>query len=164
MAKKRRNSKPSAPAAARRRGGGVNRILIFLTLVALVPFSLPTILVMFVGLLPSIVAAVAERGDNRYAWVCVGGVNFAGLAPWLFSLWFGHHTLQFALEQVTSITMLLVAYGAAAVGSVLYLALPPVVATIMAATAQHRALGLQGTQRKLVEQWGEGVKTPDELL
>ncbi len=163
MAKKR--GKTKAPArVARRGGGGVNRLLIVLTLMALVPFSLPTILLMFVGLLPSIVAAVAERGDNRYAWVCIGGVNFAGLAPWLFSLWFGHHTLQFAFEQVTNITMLLVAYGAAAIGSVFYLALPPVVATIMAATSQHRAVGLQASQRKLVEQWGDGVTTPDELL
>jgi hypothetical protein len=163
MAKKRGKTKASAPVA-RRGGSGVNRLLIFLTLLALVPFSLPTILVMFVGLLPAIVAGVVERGDNRYAWVCIGGVNFAGLAPWLFTLWFGHHTLQFAIEQVTNVTMLLVAYGCAAVGSVFYLALPPVVATIMAATAQHRALGLQASQRKLIEQWGEGVVTPDELL
>jgi hypothetical protein len=131
---------------------------------ALVPFSLPTILVMFVGLLPTIVAAVVERGTNRYAWVCVGGLNFAGLAPWLFSLWFGHHTLGFALEQVTNITMLLVAYGAAGIGSALYLAMPPVVATIMSATSQSRAVGLHATQRKLVEQWGDGVMTSDEIL
>lgn len=163
MAKKPKKSKTPAPAA-RRGGGGTNRVLIFLTLMALVPFSLPTILVMFIGLLPAVVAAVVERGDNRYAWVCVGGVNFAGLAPWLFKLWFGHHTLQFAFEEVTDITMLLVAYGAAGIGSILYLALPPVVATIMSATSQHRALGLQASQRKLIELWGDGVTTPDELL
>jgi hypothetical protein len=159
MAKKRGQS--SAPGGGRG-GGSVNRLLIFLTLLALVPFSLPTILVMFVGLLPTIVAAVVERGDNRYAWVCIGGLNFSGLAPWLFSLWFGHHTLDFAFEVVTNITMLLVAYGAAGVGSALYLALPPLVATLMSATAQHRAVGLHAAQRKLVEQWGDGVASPNE--
>jgi hypothetical protein len=160
MAKKRDKGKTKA---ASRGGGGVNRVVIFLGLAALVPFSLPTILVMFVGLLPTIVAAVVERSDNRYAWICVGGLNFSGLAPWLFTLWFGHHTLGFALEQVTNVTMLLVAYGAAAAGSALYLALPPVVAAIMGATSQRRAVGLHATQRKLVESWGEGVGRMDDL-
>ncbi|PKU26661.1 acyl-CoA synthetase [Telmatospirillum siberiense] len=161
MAKKSGNKATPAKAAKR---GGVNRTVLFLTLMALVPFSLPTLLVMFVGLLPTIVAAVVERGNNRYGWVCVGGANFAGLAPWLFNLWFGHHTLSFAIEQVTSVTLLLVAYGTAGAGSLLYLALPPVVATIMASTAQHRSVGLQASQRKLVERWGDGVTTPEELL
>lgn len=161
MAKKPAKKETPAKAA---KSGGVNRTLVFLTLMALVPFSLPTLLVMFVGLLPTIVAAVVERGSNRYAWVCVGGANFAGLAPWLFNLWFGHHTLAFAIEQVTSITLLLVAYGAAGAGSLLYLGLPPVVAAIMASTSQRRAVGLQASQRKLVEQWGDGVTTPEEQL
>jgi hypothetical protein len=162
MAKKKSGKSP-APAAGRRGGSG-NRLLIVLTLMAVVPFSLPTILVMFVGLLPTIVAAVVERGENRYAWVCIGGLNFSGLAPWLFSLWFGHHTLEFAFDTVTNIKMLLVAFGAAGAGSALYLALPPVVSTIMSATSQHRAQGLHSTQRKLVEQWGEGVSRSDEMM
>jgi hypothetical protein len=57
--------------------------------------------------------------------------------------------------------MLLSAYGAAGVGSALYLALPPVVSTIMGATSQRRAIGLHSTQRKLVENWGEGVERRD---
>lgn len=163
MAKRAKKTAPRRGGGPKRRSGA-NRVLIFLTLTAMVPFSLPTILVMFVGLLPAFVAAFAERGVNRYAWICVGGVNFAGVAPWLFSLWFGHHTLEYALGQVTNITMLLVSYGAAAVGWLLYMAMPIVVGTVMSATSQHRALSLASTQRKLVEQWGDGVITPDELL
>ncbi|HXP96102.1 MAG TPA: acyl-CoA synthetase [Telmatospirillum sp.] len=159
MAKKPEKKKTPAPG----RKGGSNRLVIFLALMALVPFSLPTILVMFVGLLPTIAAAVVERGTNRYAWICVGGLNFAGLAPWLFSLWFGHHTLEFALGQVTNVTMLFVAYGAAGVGSALYLALPPVVAAIMSATSVQRATGLRSTQRKLIDSWGESVSKSDEF-
>ncbi|MTJ83409.1 MAG: acyl-CoA synthetase [Telmatospirillum sp.] len=160
---KGKKAKGGSEAAPKRKGAST-RFLILITMIVLVPFSLPTILVMVVGLLPAIVAAVVERGANRYAWVCIGGLNFAGLSPWLFSLWFGHHTLDFALETVTSVKVLLVAYGAAAAGSVLYMSLPPVVAMFMAATAQRRAVGLHASQRKLVERWGDGVKTPDEML
>lgn len=149
---------------ARPRGGMVNRLVAFLTLAALVPVSLPTILVLFCAMLPTLVSAFAERGDNRYAWICVGGLNFAGVAPWLFTLWFGHHTMQFALEVVTNVTMLVVAYGAAAGGWLIYAATPPVVATVMSATSQHRAVRLAAQKRKLIEEWGDAVTTPDELI
>jgi len=95
MAKPKASAKSAAKAPAKsaakakktgRSGGPANGMLVLLTCAALVPFSLPTILLLFVGLLPSLVAVVAERGRNRYAWMCVGGLNFAGLAPWLFML------------------------------------------------------------------------------
>ncbi len=134
-----------------------NRLLILLTMIAFIPFSLPTLLVMFCGLLPTLVAALLERGDNRYAWICVGGLNFSGLAPWLFTLWFGHHELSYAIQEITGLTMLLTSFGAAALGWLLYLAMPPVVTTVLSATSQRRAIVLAAQQRKLVEQWGEEV-------
>lgn len=145
-----------APAAKAGRGGA-NRLVVMLTLIALVPFSLPTLLVLFVGMLPTLVATLAERGANRYAWICVGGLNFAGLASWLLALWFGHHEFSYALLQITDVNMLMAAYGASAFGWALYLAMPPVVGTIMAANSQRRAMVLASQQRKLVELWGEDV-------
>jgi hypothetical protein len=163
MAKAR--AKPSAKKgkAPAKGGGGGNKLLIVVTAMALVPFSLPTLMVMFVGLMPTLVAAVVERGTARYAWICVGGLNFAGLAPWLFNLWFGHHTLEYAFDQITSITMLLTAFGASAVGSLLYMSTPPVVNMVTAMTSQRRAANLAVAQKKLVEQWGDAVITRDEL-
>jgi hypothetical protein len=144
--------------------GKSGKMVMVIGLLCLVPFSLPTLLVMFVGLLPTFAAAFAERGVNRYAWICVGGLNFSGLAPWLFKLWFGHHTLDYAYDLVTNLTVLLMSYGAACAGWALYLGLPPLVGMLMAATAQRRAIGLLATQKKLVEKWGDAVKTPDEHL
>jgi len=158
MAKAR--AKPAAKTAKAAKGG--NKLGIILFVMALVPFALPTLLVMVVGLLPTMAAAFAERGNARYAWVCVGGLNFAGLAPWLFNLWFGHHTLEFAFEQITSVTMLLTAFGASALGSLLYMATPPVVGMVTAMTSQRRAANLAQLQKKLVEQWGDGVVTREE--
>ncbi len=134
-----------------------NRLLILLTVIALIPFSLPTLIVMFIGLLPALVAALLERGDNRYAWICVGGLNFSGLAPWLFKLWFGHHELSYAIQEITDLSMLLTSFGAAAGGWLLYMGMPPVVTTVLAATSQRRAIVLAAQQRKLVEQWGDEV-------
>ncbi|HIJ62956.1 MAG TPA: acyl-CoA synthetase [Rhodospirillaceae bacterium] len=153
-------AKTPAKGKAKASGGnssGTNRMVISLALIALVPFSLPTLLVLFVGMLPTLVAALAERGANRYAWICVGGLNFAGLASWLLALWFGHHEFSYALQEITDINMLMAAYGASAFGWALYLVMPPVVGTFMAANSQRRAGSLASQQRKLVELWGEEV-------
>ena len=165
MAKAKTPAKGKGPVPARR-GAGTNRLVLSLALIALVPFSLPTLLVMFVGMLPTLVATLAERGANRYAWICVGGLNFAGLASWLLALWFGHHEFSYALQEITDINMLMAAYGASAFGWALYLVMPPVVGTFMAANSQRRAMSLASQQRKLVELWGQevaGGKDDDDI-
>jgi len=136
---------------------GSNSLLIMLTLLALVPFSLPTLMVMVCALLPTLGAALAERGPGRYAWICVGGLNFSGLAPWLFDLWFGHHTIDYAIHQITGVSMLLISYGAAGVGWLIYLSVPPVVSTFTTMTSQRRSVTLLADQKKLLEIWGDGI-------
>jgi len=136
-----------------------NRIVLGLTLLALVPFSLPTLILLFAGMMPTIAAAFLERGTARQAWVSVGGLNFAGLSNWLLSLWFGHHTISYAVAQLKSVTPLLVAYATSALGWALYLAMPPLVNAVTTVTSQRRVVALSSQQRKLVEQWGEGVVT-----
>ena len=149
--------KAAPPAKSKGKGGGSNRLLIIITLMALVPFSLPTMMVLLVGLLPTLGAALSERGKARYAWICVGGVNFAGLSPWLFKLWFGHHTLEYAFSQITGVTMLLAAYGASAVGWLLYISMPPIVGVFSGINSKRRMTVLVDSQKKLIDQWGAEV-------
>lgn len=125
--------------------------------IAFVPFSLPTLLLLFVGMLPTLAAAFVERGTAKQAWVSVGGLNFAGLSNWLLNLWFAHHTLSYAIAELRSVTPLLVAYASSALGWALYLAMPPLVNAVTTVTSQRRVVTLAAQQRKLVEQWGEGV-------
>lgn len=145
------------PKPQKKKSGAANRLFILLMLAALVPFSLPTLLVLVVGMMPMLGAVLMERGPHRYAWICVGGLNFAGLAPWLFQLWFGNHTMAYAIDSLTGITMLLVAYGAAAAGWALYMGVPPVVHAIMKMTSVHRVDKLNSLQKQLADQWGENV-------
>ena len=155
--------RPQASAAAKGGKSSGNRLLIRLLGIAMVPFSLPTILVLFCGMPPTLGALLTERGKSRYAWICVGGLNFAGLSPWLVNLWFGHHDFVHAIEAVTDLGMYLVAYGASAVGWLIYAATPPIVGAIAAMTSQSRLATLTTTRKKLLEQWGEGIMGRNEL-
>jgi hypothetical protein len=169
-------AKPAAkgkPAAARGKGaaavgtgaaagsqpwlGPANRLVLILVGIALVPFALPTLLLLLVGMLPTLAAVIAERGSKRQAWVSVGGLNFAGIVNWMLQLWFQHHTMAYAIELLRTITPLLVAYGGAALGWALHLAMPPLVNAVTAVTSQRRVVTLAAQQKKLVDLWGDGV-------
>jgi hypothetical protein len=149
--------KDGAPAKAGSRKAG-NQLLVILTLLALVPFSLPTILLLACGMLPTMAAALSRRG----AWIAVGGLNFAGLSPWLVELWFGHHTLEYAASEIFRIMPLIVAWLAAGVGWLLHLSMSPLVGVYTAVTAKRRIMVLIATQKRLVEEWGNDVITRDQ--
>jgi hypothetical protein len=161
MAKKVAKADKKAGKAAGAKPG-VSRLVMTVGLIALIPFSIPTMILLFAGLLPTLVAALTDRSHARYAWICVGGLNFAGLAPALLTLWFGHHELTYALGQITNVRVLLMAYSAAAVGWMLYFAAPPIVITVMLATSKRRASSLQQKMKKLEEEWGSEVAGNNE--
>jgi hypothetical protein len=134
------------------------RMIMTFALLALIPFSLPTMFLLFAGLLPTLVAALTDRSASRYAWICVGGLNFAGLVPALLNLWFGHHEINYALTLITTPRVMLMAYTAAAAGWGLYFIAPPVVLTILVATAKRRSATLGSQLKKLEDEWGIEVQ------
>lgn len=149
-----------AAAQAKKGGGGgagMNKVVVLTILAALVPFSLPTVVLLFFTMLPTMGAWASEKGSNKYAWLCVGGLNFAGVIPYLFTLWFGVHTLDEAFNMLSEAGVLLWAYGASGFGWLLYMGMPPVVSSWLSFTTDRRIAALKAAQKKLVEEWGEDV-------
>jgi len=149
-----------AAAAAKKAGGGtagLNKGVVLMVLAALVPFSLPTVVLVGFSMLPTLASWATEKGPNKYAFLCVGGLNFAGVFPYLFSLWFGVHTLDESFRMLTDPIMLMTAYGCAAIGWGIYAAMPPMVASYLAASSQRRVNNLKAAQKKLIEDWGDEV-------
>ncbi|MBF0356143.1 MAG: acyl-CoA synthetase [Alphaproteobacteria bacterium] len=124
-------------------------------------FFLPTWVFLFLSMLPSVVAFVVDRTPYRYAWVSVAGLNLAGVAPYLMKLWFEGHSMSTALKMLSNPFDLIVMVGAAGLGWVLHLSLPPVVGAWLDVTSQRRLTQLRATQRKLLDEWGAEVAQPD---
>jgi len=137
--------------------GGINKGVALVILAALVPFSLPTVVLVFFTMLPTVVSWATEKGPNKYAFLCVGGLNFAGLFPYLYSLWFGVHTLDEAFRMLTNPVMLMTTYACAGLGWGLYGIMPPLVASYLAHSSQRRVGNLKTAQRTLIEEWGDEV-------
>ena len=128
-------------------------------LMTLAIISLPTLLLIFFGLMPSIVALVIDRTEGRYATFCVLGMNFSGLFPFLTDVWFQVHTTDMAIQIMTNVFNLLIIYGSAGFGWMLYMALPPVITTFLSAMSQRRVAVLREKQAQIIEEWGESVTT-----
>ena len=155
MAAKRKKAAP--PAARGKKPGGMNKIVVLMILAALVPFSLPTVTLLFFTMLPTLAAWASEKGSNKYAWLCVGGLNFAGVIKFLFDLWFGVHTLDEAFNLLSEASVLLWAYGASGIGWLMYMSLPPMVSSWLSFTTDRRVAALKAAQKRLVEEWGDEV-------
>lgn len=132
--------------------------------VVLVIMSLPTVMIIFFGLLPTIVSAIIDRTPKKNATFCVGGINFCGVFPYMMDLWLGDNTIEGAIRILTDVFSLIIMYGAAAFGWMIFQSLPPVVATFVTVIAQSRVSSLRSTQRQLIDEWGDDVGTPQEVL
>lgn len=150
------------PQAAARPG----KLRITLTLLLLGPpmffFFMPTWIFLAIAMLPSIVAFIVDRTPYRYAWVSVAGLNFAGIAPYLMKLWFEGHSTDHAFQILGNPFDLIVMYGAAGLGWVLHLSLPPVVGAWLDVSSQRRLSQLRAIQRRLIGEWGEEVARGEE--
>ena len=135
-------------------------LLIFMLLLIV---ALPTVMLVGFGMLPGLVAMIIDRTEERSATFCVGGLNFCGVFPYLMDLWFGDHSLDQAITQLTDVFALAVMYGGACMGWMLYLSLPPVIASFIQVMSERRLQQLRKTQRQILDEWGDEVITDADL-
>ena len=148
-------------AADKRRVPYVFQIGLSIAVVAALVLSLPTVVLLFLGLLPAMVAFIVDDNPRKYATKCVVASNFAGAWFFLLRLWTGDHSLAEAMAILTDVYAWLLMYSAAALGWLCYLWFPSIAALFMEMTAERRIAGLKLKQKKLIEAWGDGVvRTP----
>lgn len=133
-----------------------------IAMVILLWFSLPTVIVFIFGMLPSFAAYVIDRSKEKYATFCVASMNFCGVFPFLMDLWLGTHSIYEATNIMADVFALVVMFGSAAIGWVIYSSMPPVISSFISVIAQQRVNSLRTQQRKLIEEWGEAVARPPE--
>lgn len=163
MAKKKNNPPPRRPAGSR---GGLHSLALVFSVVAigLLVTAPSALIILFVGMAPTAVAIFIDRDPQKFASISVAAMNFAGLSPTLVDFVLGAASFSRALELVSNVFVLVVIYGAAAVGWVLVLALPPAAAIVLGVITDSRIQALRKEQRRLIEVWGEDVAGPKARL
>ena len=121
-------------------------------------FIIPQVLILLaLGLSPTIVAFIVDKSKRKYAAISVGGMNVAGVTPSLIELWSGKNNISAAMDILTDPFDLTIMFAGAGFGWMLYLVIPPVVSGLLTVIAHHRITQLRTEQKKLIKEWGEGV-------
>lgn len=126
-------------------------------LVLMVMVALPTVMMLGFGMMPAIVAAIVDRTEEKSATFCVGGLNFCGVFPYLLQLWLQDNSISQATDLLTDVFVLAVIYGGACMGWMLYLSVPPVIASFIQVMSQRRLQQLRKTQKDIIEEWGDEI-------
>lgn len=140
--------------------------LSFLILFPMFFLMLPTVVFLFLSMLPTFIALIVDTSSKtkfKYKWLCVGGLNFAGSLPFLFKLWFGSNTLDGAVHLFLEDIAFIIIYLAAGLGWIFYRCIPPVVLSFLEMSDQRRVVHLRELQAKLIAKWGEEVAEGVEL-
>lgn len=131
---------------------GIAFILVLLTF-------LPTTLIFFFGLMPTFAALAIDPTPDRLKTWTVGFMNLAGCVPFLLELWFSGapQTIERSFEIIARADTLIMIYGAAVVGYVLFYVVSSVVATVMLQSGRNRHEYIKTRMTELERKWGKEV-------
>ncbi|HEY5608507.1 MAG TPA: hypothetical protein VIM38_09240 [Alphaproteobacteria bacterium] len=132
------------------------------TVIGLLVVALPTAMVLFVGFLPTLVAWLVDETSRRYSTRTVAGLNFVGVAPFVLKLWSsGYNDIAGAGRLITDPFAIVVMFGTAAIGWLMFLGFPGVVAAFSTINANRRIAQIKERQRALVEEWGTAIASQE---
>ncbi|MFH1158618.1 MAG: hypothetical protein V1721_07035 [Pseudomonadota bacterium] len=132
------------------------RFSIFMLFVAALVF-LPSTIVFSICMIPALVAAIVDNHQQKTAWLTVGAMNLAGTVPVWFSLWDMGHTVPAAFQLISTPGTIILSYGGAVVGWIIYYNVTPFVAAIVLGKNEARYRAVERRQKELIEKWGEEV-------
>ena len=123
----------------------------------LIVVALPVCLVFTAGMAPAIVAAIVDRHAQRYLTRTIAVLNLSGMVLPVITLMHWDWGLQGAVAVLFDPFMWLWMYGAAALGWLCYLGMPPIARLLIEGRAVQLEHDLRRRGEALVEEWGETV-------
>ncbi|MGB1546969.1 MAG: hypothetical protein ACPHIA_00345 [Alphaproteobacteria bacterium] len=131
--------------------------MLFLAMVS--AFALSTVVILIIGMLPAWVALIVDRNPSKAAGKSVMSLNLVGITPYLIDLWVVGQAGQMdkAYTILTDPFTWLVMYGSAAVGWIIYLGMPHIIAIFIEMRVGHRKAQLAKLRKEIIEEWGEEI-------
>ena len=132
--------------------------LLWVIFIAIIILAFPeTVMLLFIGMLPTFVAFIIDRSPQKYLTCCVCAMNVTGVFPGIHELWTTQNNIALALKIVTNIFDLSLMYLSAAMGWFIYSIVPPIIRIFIKIIGQQRINLLRGQQQNLPYEWGKDV-------
>ena len=156
-------ARPARKAATRRKSLSPSaKAVLAVSALPLLGILFPTCVVMGVAMLPTFSAYLFDRSRDKFLALTVGMLNFCGSLPAVAELWARGHSLPSAVQTLGEPMTWLLAYGAAGIGWLIHLGMPPIVSSYYAHASETRLRDLRIKQKELAEIWGEEVRAQAE--
>jgi hypothetical protein len=140
-----------------RRAGGRAWIAVALLALPAALILLPTTLVVFVGMLPTLAAAIGDRRPGGLAALTVGSLNACGVLPAAMDAWSRGHDFPSAVAVLAGPQTWLVMLAAAAAGWLIHLIVPAGFAQWIAMRNEAEIRRMTARQEALRAEWGPAV-------
>lgn len=150
------DEKKTGKKKRKRRGGWSAQLLGLFAFITAIVF-MPTTIMLFLGMLPTLVAGLVDRSGKGTKALTVGSMNLAGCTPFLLDLWTTGHTAENAMAIISDPRTIIVIYCAAGIGYLIDWAMSGIVATVMIQRSGFRLKDIKKRQAALVEKWGQEV-------
>lgn len=144
-------------------GSGKKRyaILILLGIVAAVVFKFGVFL-LFVGMLPAIVAYETDNTKFKFLFSTVAAFNFSGVFPDMMQVFIEGGTYEILKIKLLDPSVWFIMYGSAALGWGMVWLSPIIASTTLEGIYSGRILHLETLQKKSEEEWGAEVTGASE--
>lgn len=133
--------------------GWQGQILLIAFMMTCVLFSAVAV-ILVVGMIPTIVAAIVDRTEGRMRAMTIGAINFAGCAPFMIEIFKKGNNLETAMTYMLEPRTIVVIYFAAGMGYLIDWAMTGIVSSIMVQKTKGRLKDIQKMQKDLTDRWG----------
>ena len=137
------------------------KVIVILVVAGLLIFTLPTVMVLLAGMVPTLIAYATDRRREKYKTLSVGCLNFLGVFPLLVTLWTDDHSFEMGYSLLSDPFSLLMVLGATSIGWTIFLMAPTVVSMFLSMRIELSVERLKKRQAKLIEEWGVSVSGAD---
>lgn len=134
----------------------MGQILFICVLLASVMFASISVIIV-VGMIPTIVAAIVDRSEGRMRALTIGAMNFAGCAPFILEIFKKGNSLETSIAYMLEPRTIVVIYFAAAMGYLIDWAMTGIVSSVLVQKTKNRLMDIQKDQKALTERWGMEV-------
>lgn len=129
--------------------------LLFVFLLIIASTFLPALIVLLIGLLPTITILIVDP-KNSAKLVIIGCFNLAGLFVYLINL-VNKFSVDGAFSILGDVFNMIIMLGSAAIGFLVYYEMPNLFVYIAQNSAQRRLINIDKELDKIKEEWGSKI-------
>lgn len=118
---------------------------------------MPTTILLMMGMIPTVVAAVIDKTGKGTKALTVGAMNLAGCTPFLIRLWTEGHTSEMAVTLMSDPRAISVMYAGAGIGYLIDWAMSGIIGSLLIQRSESRLKEIKKQQDELVTRWGVEV-------